>query len=32
MQADMDELSRQEGLKPKPYQLQWVDLAKFPKY
>jgi hypothetical protein len=32
MQADMDELSRQEGLNPKAYQLQWVDLSKYPKY
>ena len=32
MQADMDELSRQEGLRPKAYQLQWVDLSKYPKY
>ncbi len=32
MQADMDELSRQEGLNPKAYQLQWVDLSQYPKY
>ena len=32
MQADMDELCRLEGLNPKRYQLQWVDLSSFPFY
>jgi hypothetical protein len=32
MQADMDELSRLEGLNPKAYQLQWVDLSIYPSY
>lgn len=30
MQADMDELCRQEGLPPARYQMRWVDLGKFP--
>ncbi len=32
MQADMDTLSKMEGLNPNDYQLQWVDLSKFPSY
>jgi hypothetical protein len=32
MQADMDALCILEGLDPKQYQLQWVDLAQFPAY
>jgi len=32
MQADMDELCRLEGLDPKRYQLQWVDLSSYPSY
>jgi hypothetical protein len=32
MQADMDELCRLEKLNPKKYQLQWVDLSKYPTY
>jgi hypothetical protein len=32
MQADMDALSKTEGLNPKDYQLRWVDLSKFPSY
>lgn len=32
MQADMDELCRLEGLDPKRYQLQWVDLSAYPTY
>jgi len=32
MQADMDQLSRQEGLDPANYQLQWVDLSGYPAY
>jgi len=32
MQADMDALSKMEGLNPKAYQLHWVDLSKFPSY
>lgn len=32
MQADMDELSRESGLNPANYQLQWVDLSRFPSY
>jgi hypothetical protein len=32
MQADMDELCELEGLNPKRYQLQWVDLSKYPMY
>jgi len=32
MQADLDALSQMEGLNPKAYQLQWVDLSKYPSY
>jgi hypothetical protein len=32
MQADMDELCRQEGLSPQKYQLRWADLSKYPSY
>jgi hypothetical protein len=32
MQSDMDELCRLERLDAKKYQLQWVDLSKFPTY
>jgi hypothetical protein len=32
MQADMDALSKMEGLNPDAYQLQWVDLSKYPRY
>ncbi len=32
MQADMDELCRLQGLNPKRYQLEWVDLSAFPTY
>ena len=32
LQADMDALSRLEGLDPKKYQLKWVDLSAFPAY
>ena len=32
MQADMDALSKLEGLSPKAYQLRWVDLSKYPTY
>jgi hypothetical protein len=32
MQEDMDELCRQEGLNPRHYQLQWVDLSAYPSY
>ncbi len=32
MQADMDELCRQQGLNPNLYQMQWYDLSKFPSY
>ena len=32
MQADMDQLCRIQGLDPKKYQLQWVDLSSFPNY
>jgi hypothetical protein len=32
MQEDMDELSKQEGLNPARYQLQWVDLSNYPDY
>jgi len=32
MQADMDTLCRLEGLDPRQYQLQWVDLSAFPTY
>jgi len=32
MQADMDALCRMEKLDPRKYQLQWVDLSKFPSY
>lgn len=32
MQADMDELCRKEGLDPHAYQLQWVDLSRYPAF
>jgi len=32
MQADMDKLCLLEGLDPRKYQLQWVDLSRFPVY
>ena len=32
MQADMDALSKMEGLSPNDYQLRWVELSKFPSY
>jgi len=32
MQADMDELCTLQGLNPKKYQLQWVDLSSYPSY
>jgi hypothetical protein len=32
MQADMDQLCRLQGLDPKKYQLEWVDLSAFPVY
>lgn len=32
MQADMDELCKQEGLDPARYQLHWADLSKYPSY
>jgi len=32
MQTDMDELCLEEGLNPKRYQLQWVDLSRYPQY
>jgi hypothetical protein len=32
MQADMDLLSRQAGLDPRKYQLQWVNLAAYPDF
>lgn len=32
MQADMDALSKMEGLNPNLYQLRWVDLSKYPSY
>jgi hypothetical protein len=32
MQADMDELCRLEHLDPQKYQLQYVDLSKYPSY
>jgi hypothetical protein len=32
MQSDMDQLCRLQGLDPKKYQLQWVDLSSFPNY
>jgi hypothetical protein len=32
MQADMDELCRQQKLSPHRYQMRWVDLAGFPDY
>lgn len=32
MQADMDALSKMEGLNPNVYQLQWVDLSQYPSY
>ena len=30
MQADMDMLSRKAGLDPAAYQMQWLDLDKYP--
>ena len=30
MQADMDMLSRQAGLDPRKYQMQWVNLDRYP--
>lgn len=32
MQADLDALSKLERLNPMAYQLQWVDLSKYPSY
>ncbi len=32
MQSDMDQLCRLEGLDPRRYQLQWVDLSGYPTY
>lgn len=32
MQADMDQLCRLEGLDPRKYQMQWVDLSAYPSY
>ena len=32
MQADMDMLSRKAGLNPRRYQMQWVDLDKYPDF
>ncbi len=32
MQADMDELCRRCNLNPRRYQLQWVDISRFPDY
>jgi len=32
MQADMDALSKLEGLDPKQYQLRWKDLSAYPDY
>ena len=32
MQADMDELCRQQQLDPKRYQMRWADLSRFPDY
>ena len=32
MQADIDELSRLQGLRPSRYQLQWVSLSRNPDY
>ncbi len=32
MQADMDELCELQGLNPKRYQLQWVDVSNYPVY
>ncbi len=32
LQADMDELCRQQGLNPARYRLQWVDLSAYPQY
>jgi hypothetical protein len=32
MQADMDVLSVKGGVNPKRYQMQWVDLSKYPRY
>ena len=32
MQADMDMLSRQAGLDPSKYQMQWVNLDSYPDF
>src|SRR6185503_1049314 len=32
MQSDMDELCTKQGLNPKKYQLQWVELSSYPSY
>lgn len=32
MQADMDQLCRLEGIDPRKYQVQWVDLSAYPEY
>jgi hypothetical protein len=32
MQADIDELCRLEGLNPKRYQMQWLNLSGYPSY
>ena len=32
MQNDMDALCKLEHLDPRKYQLQWVDLSRFPAY
>jgi hypothetical protein len=32
MQDDIDELSRREGLDPRKYQLQWLDVSSYPAY
>jgi hypothetical protein len=32
MQADMDQLCREEHLDPRAYQLKWVSLAEFPRF
>jgi hypothetical protein len=32
MQADMDMLCRMEKLNPRKYQMQWIDLSKYPTY
>jgi hypothetical protein len=32
MQADMDMLSRKAGLDPRRYQMQWVDLDRYPDF